>query len=74
MATRIVFYSETIDNWGRQEASSKAEIIQKVLNDVDNWTDDMRFEDESGNSYFIDDLAGKEVELEGIGIITVPTE
>lgn len=74
MTIKITHYSETIDNWGRTESSSKGEVIRNVLTDTDNWNDDMKFEDENGKLYFIDDLIGKEVEVEGIGKFTVPDE
>lgn len=66
MAIKITYYSEVIDNWGREESSAKALVIYSVLTNSEAWNDDMRFEDESGRVYFIDDLIGKEVELEGI--------
>lgn len=69
---KIIYYSETVDNWGRTESSSKPEVIHRVLNDVGNWSDDMVFEDESGRSYSIDELEGKEVEIAGIGRFLVP--
>jgi len=71
---KIVYYSEVIDSWGRTESSSSGETIAKVLQDVEGWNDDMTFEDEAGNKYFIDYLEGKQVEIPGIGIITVPEE
>jgi len=74
MAIKIVYYSEVIDNWGRTESSAKGDIIFAALNNVDEWTDDMTFEDENGQKYFIDDLAGKEVCVPDIGIFTVPEE
>jgi len=70
----IVYYSEPIDNFGRTESSSKGEIIFAVLNDVDNWSDDMKFETKDGNILFIDDLQGKDVFLKNIGIFCVPKE
>jgi hypothetical protein len=72
MAIKIIYYSEVIDNFGRQESSTKGQVIFSVLNDVENFNDDMQFEDSEGNIYFIDDLIGKEVFLEDIGIFTVP--
>jgi hypothetical protein len=74
MAIKITYYSEVIDNFGRQESSTKGQIIFSVLNDVENFNDDMQFEDSEGNIYYIDDLIGKEVLLPDIGIFTVPTE
>jgi hypothetical protein len=74
MAIKITYYSETIDNWGRQESSHDGKTIHRVLTDVEGWTDDMEFEDSNGNIHLIDDLVGKEVEVEGIGKFTVPTD
>jgi hypothetical protein len=71
---KIVYYSEVIDNWGRTESSTKGKTIAAILNNVDDWTDDMVFEDESGRSYSIDDLAGKQVNVPDVGIFTVPEE
>lgn len=66
MAIKIVYYSEVIDNWGRRESSAKALVIYSVLTNPEAWSDDMAFEDESGRVYFLDDLVGQEVELEGM--------
>jgi hypothetical protein len=74
MVINIIYYKETIDNWGRTESSMKGDIIFNVLNNVEDWTDDMEFEDENGKFYNIDELAGKEVDVPEIGIFTVPTE
>lgn len=74
MAIKIIYYSEVIDNFGRQESSFKGSILFSVLNDVDNFTDDMTFEDDKGNIYSIDELIGQEVELADIGIFTVPSD
>jgi hypothetical protein len=74
VAIKIVYYSEVIDNWGRTESSIKGDIIFSVLNNVDEWNDDMVFEDDKGQKYSIDDLTGKEVQVPDIGIFTVPNE
>lgn len=74
MPIKIVYYSEVIDNWGRRESSEKALIIFSVLTNSEAWSDDMTFEDESGRVYFIDDLIGKEVELEGMTAFVVTEE
>jgi hypothetical protein len=68
---RIVYYSETIDNMGRTESSAKGHNIFSVLNSPENWNDDMIFEDDKGQKYFIDDLIGKEVHVPDIGIFTI---
>lgn len=70
----IVYYSEVIDNRGRTESSAKGDIIFSVLNKPMDWSDDMTFEDDKGQIYWIDDLAGKEVSVPGIGIFVVPEE
>jgi len=74
MAIKIVYYTEVIDNFGRTESSMKGDIIFNALNNVDDWNDDMMFQNEVGGWYYIDDLAGKEVEVPNIGIFTVPEE
>jgi hypothetical protein len=74
MAIKIIYYSEVVDNWGRMEASMKGDIIFSVLNSVEDWTDDMVFEDDKGRKYSIDELAGKQVNVPDIGIFTVPEE
>jgi hypothetical protein len=71
MAIKIVYYSETIDNFGRTESSAKGHNIFSVLSSPMDWSDDMTFEDDAGNIYFIDDLIGKEVCVPDIGIFTV---
>lgn len=71
---KIVYYEEILDNWGRREASQKGKVIAEVLGDVDNWTDDMIFEDSMGLRYHINELQGKEVIIEDIGIFIVPEE
>lgn len=71
MAIRIVYYSETIDNMGRTESSAKGHNIFSVLSNPEEWNDDMIFEDDKGQKYFIDDLIDKEVLVEDIGIFTV---
>ena len=74
MAIHITYYSETIDNSGRVEASSKGEYIYNALMNMDEWSDDQIFEDSDGNKYFIDDLINKQVKVDGIGIFTVPND
>lgn len=74
MAIKIIYYSEVIDNWGRMEASMRGDIIFAALSNVEEWTDDMMFEDDKGQKYFIDELVGKEVSVPDIGIFTVPNE
>jgi len=70
-AIRIVYYSEVIDNMGRTESSAKGHNIFSILNSPEDWNDDMIFEDDKGQKYFIDDLIGKEVSVPDIGIFTV---
>jgi len=62
---KIVYYSETIDNWGGTKSSTKPKKIHSVLNDSDNFSDDMVFKGSNGEIYFIDDLINKEVIVEG---------
>jgi hypothetical protein len=57
----IVYYSEILDSWGKTNSSNKPEIIIKVLNSPEEFTDDMSFQDKIGNIYSVDDLIGKEV-------------
>jgi acyl-coenzyme A synthetase/AMP-(fatty) acid ligase len=71
---KIVYYSEVIDNYGRTESSKQGHIIHEILNDPSLWSDDMTFEGENNQIYFIDDLIGKEVEVENMGIFTVPED
>lgn len=59
----IVYYQEMVDNWGHKESSSKPEIIKSILQNENEWNDDMEFEDNYGNIYVIDDLIGKPVKL-----------
>jgi len=68
---KIVKYEETVDNWGRTETVTDPKQIAQVLLDPAEWTDDLLFFDDSGDVHFIDDLVGKEVELEGIASFTV---
>jgi len=68
----IVHYTQTIDNWGRKESSSRGEYIFNMLNNVDEWTDDIIFEGPTGQIYHIDDLVGKSVCVPNIGVFTVP--
>lgn len=68
---KIVRLEETIDNWGRTETIDQPSEIAEVLRDPETWTDDQIFYDEENRPFFIDDLIGKEVELEGIGTIKI---
>lgn len=68
---KIVRLEETIDNWGRTETTNLPSEIADVLRDPETWTDDQIFYDEENRPFFIDDLIGKEVELEGIGTIKI---
>ncbi len=67
---KIVYYSETVDNWGRTESSKKPEVIEEVLRTPAEWSDDMLFEDENGKTYFIDDLVGDTVQV-GLAFIKI---
>lgn len=70
----IIYYREIVDNWGRTESSRRGSIIFNVLNNVEDWTDDMIFESSDGNLYHIDDLAGKLVSVPDVGIFRVPVD
>jgi hypothetical protein len=74
MAIKIVYYTETIDNFGRSESSMKGKIIFDVLNNVEDWNDDMNFQTKGGAWFTIDELAGKEVDVPEIGIFKVPED
>jgi hypothetical protein len=71
-AIKIIYYSEIIDNMGRTESSIIGHNIFSVLNNPMDWSDDMIFEDDKGNRYFIDDLIGKLVSIPDIGTFIVP--
>ena len=73
-AIKITYYCEPIDNFFRMEASIKPHIIYDVLQNVEEWTDDMVFCDDFGKRYSVDDLAGKMVQLEGMDPFIVPTD
>ena len=62
---KIVYYTETIDNWGRTESSVNPKRVHAALKNADGFSDDIYFEDENCQVYFIDDLIGKEVIVEG---------
>ncbi len=69
-AIEIVYYSEVLDNWGKTESSEKPDVILKVLQSSNEWTDDMMFQDKGGKKYDIDDLIGKQVKV-GSKTITI---
>lgn len=62
---KIILFSEIVDNWGTTESSSNPKTIYSILNDPDYFSDDMVFEGPNDEVYFIDDLIGKEVVVEG---------
>lgn len=70
MPIKIVYYSDVIDNWGRKESSAKPKRIIEALQNPDEWSDDMTFRDETGRTYFLDDLVGEEVQV-GDTVFTV---
>ena len=74
MPIKIIYYSQVIDNYGRTESSMKGDYIFNALMCSEEWSDDMTFEGENGQIYFIDDLIGKEVSVPEIGIFTVPND
>ena len=55
----ITYYSEVVNNWGHTESSTKPDVIKRVLQTPDEFTDDMHFEDKAGRIYFIDNLNSK---------------
>jgi hypothetical protein len=59
----IVLYAEVMDNLGRESKTRDAKKISYALKASDEFNDDMRFEDQFGNMYFIDDLIGKTVKV-----------
>ncbi len=69
----IVYYSEVLDNWGRTESSREPEQLKSVLLNVEGFTDDMTFEDNTRHIYFIDELIGHQVKV-GEDIFVVPAD
>ncbi len=69
----IVYYSEVLDNWGRTESSREPEQLKSALLNVEGFTDDMTFEDNTGHIYFIDELIGHQVKV-GEDIFVVPAD
>jgi len=69
----IVYYEEVLDNWGRTESSREPEQLKSVLLNVEGFTDDMTFEDNTGHIYFIDELIGHQVKV-GEDIFVVPAD
>jgi len=69
----IVYYSEVLDNWGHTESSREPEQLKSVLLNVEGFTDDMTFEDNTGHIYFIDELIGHQVKV-GEDIFIVPAD
>jgi len=57
----------------KRGGTRQGHIIHEILNDPSLWSGDMTYyEGENNQIYFIDDLIGKEVEVENMGIFTVP--
>ena len=61
----IIYFEENLDNWGRKETSNHPKRIYEALVNSEEWNDDMIFSDPSGQIYFIDDLIGKTISVEG---------
>jgi hypothetical protein len=59
----IVLYAEAMDNRGKESKTKDFKKISYALRASDEFNDDMRFEDSTGNMYFIDDLIGKTVKV-----------
>ena len=54
------------DNWDRTTYMDKEkDILEQLIYPLD-WTDDVTFIDSNGNRHQIDDLDGKEVEVNGL--------
>jgi len=62
---RLVRFEEIIDNWGRKELSDDPTRIYEVLHQPEEWTDDMSFESPEDQIFFLDDLIGKQIKIEG---------
>jgi hypothetical protein len=69
----IVYYEEALDNWGRTESSRDPERLKEVLQTIEEFTDDMTFEDNTGHVYFIDELIGHQVKI-GDDVFIVPAD
>ena len=54
-----------ISNDNRVGIIKKSKDIKDILKDPESWTDDLVFVDDKGNTYFIDDLIGYEVNVAG---------
>jgi hypothetical protein len=65
---------EVIDNLGNQVVRLSGPDIHGVLTCTQDWSDDLSFEDCGGRLYFIEDLMGKLVLINDVGIITVPPQ
>ena len=71
MSIQIIYYEEAIDNWGRKESTFNQATIYSVLTNPSDWSDDMLFTDATGRVYFIDDLLGKDVVVDGKEFVVV---
>ena len=66
-AIKIVSVTWPTDNSGGEETSTHPSIILECLKVQD--SDDDLFTDSEGKTYYIDDLIGQEVEVDGIHLI-----
>lgn len=65
-AIELVSMSDSgVSNYNKKATTRKQSDIETCLKDPDCWTDDITFKDKGGNVYFVDDLVGKEVKVNG---------
>lgn len=69
----IVHYSEVVDNWGRREECSDPDKIKSILENAEEFNDDMTFEADNGQLFFIDELIGHRVQV-GASVFVVPSD
>ena len=63
---KITGWEMVEDNWDRTTYMDKEkDILEQLIYPLD-WTDDVTFIDSNGNRHQIDDLDGKEVEVNGL--------
>lgn len=70
LTIKLIYYRGTVDNRGRQEASFKPDNIYRALKDMNSYNDEMHFESLT-ESYDLNDLRGKLVEVKGYNPFTV---
>lgn len=67
MAIEIISVTWPTDNSGGEETSTHPAVILECLKEQD--SDDDLFTDSNGKKYYIDDLIGQEVEVNGVILI-----